>query len=431
MQLRKLRRTTVIFSFSFLLILFFLPIQGEAATVEELEKNLQKLRQKDSELQKKAQDLKSLIHETRKEITGIKQEITSLTYSINSLEIEIQRTQNEVELTTLQIEKLGLEVIKTLEQIDSAKGQTGEVLKELYQAERISQIELVLSGNDFSDFWNQHQYFSSFQSALNNLIHQMEVLRDDLEKKSNEQEVKRVELQNLEKQKEVQQSILSEGRDYQKTILTQNEAEKKQYEKSLSQAEGERRKIIEEILRVEEEVKHLRTFELYLKAGKIPPPGTKLFLWPSELRVVTQGYGATAFARSGVAGYRFHNGIDVGGGQGRAVFAALEGKVIGKNRAPCPNYGRLRNYGCQGGWGNWIALQHVNGLVTLYAHLAKPSWVASGSLIKEGERLGFIGASGNVTGPHLHFSIYTEFFLVPGGYPGYNPEGTLNPLLYL
>ncbi|MBI3335476.1 MAG: peptidoglycan DD-metalloendopeptidase family protein [Candidatus Portnoybacteria bacterium] len=419
---------------SFISFISFLPAgQGfiKAGTVQELEAKLQTLRDRDIELQKKSQGFRSLIDETKLEIGGIKREITNLTYQINGLEVEILRTQNEIELATLQIEKLGLEIIKTLEQIEGTKSQTSHVLKKLYQAEQVSQIELVLSGDDFSDFWNQHQYFSNFQTSLNNLIYQFEALRSDLEQKTKEQEGKRVQLKSLEEQKAVQSSLLSEDRGHQQVVLAQNEGQKKEYEKNLANTEGERRRIIEEILRVEDEVKRLKTFELYLKTGKIPPAGTKLFSWPTSSRVVTQGYGATAFARSGVAGYRFHNGIDIGGGTGTAITAALQGKVVGKNGSSCPNYGRLRSFGCQGGWGNWIALEHPNGLITLYAHMAEPSSAPLGGFLKEGESIGFIGSSGNVTGPHLHFSVYTEFFLVPAGYPGYNPEGTLNPLLYL
>lgn len=427
MPLRKLVSVVACFS----ILWMFCAYTTTAATTQELEIKLEKLRERDIELQKKAQGFRSLADQTKKQIVGIKTEISDLNYEIEELESEIQRTENNIELATLQIEKLGLEIIKTLDQINASKHDTTDVLKKFYQAERVSQIELVLSQTNFSDFWNQQQYFSNFQTSLNNLIHQMEVLKTDLEEKSNEQGIKRQELQGLAKQKETQQGVLSEQRSYKNVLLTKSEKEKKQYESSITQAEGERRKIIEDILRTEEEVKRMRNFELYFKSGKIPPAGTKLFAWPAQSRRVSQGYGATAFARSGVAGYRFHNGIDIDAGAGTAIFSAAPGKIIGKNTSPCPNYGKLRNFGCQGGWGNWIAVKHPNDLVTLYAHMARPSDLSIGREIAVEEEIGFIGASGNVTGPHLHFSVYAEFFLVPKGYPGYNQNGTLNPLLYL
>ncbi len=402
-----------------------------AATIEELEQSLQKLQERNSQLSQESQKFRSLVEKTNREIVGIQGEIQGLSYQIQGLEIEIERTQNEIERTRLQIEKLGLEVEKALGQIDAAKGQTGEVLKRIYQADQISPIEIVLSGRDFSDFWDQHQYFSSFQTALNNLIFQMEVLKKDLDEKVGEQKAKHEELTQLEEQKNIQKTYLAQERSQQGILLAQSKTERGQYQAELTSAEKERKRIIEEILRIEEEVKRLKNFEFYLKSGKIPPPGTKIFTWPSEGIILTQGYGKTAFANSGRGGYTFHNGVDIGGTVGIPILAAAPGKVIGRNTNACSNNSGLRNFGCEGGWGNWIAILHEGDLVTLYAHMAKPSWLAVGSTVQAGQNIGFIGSSGNVTGPHLHFSVYTEFFLVPKGYPGYNPEGTLNPLLYL
>lgn len=401
------------------------------ATIEELEQSLQKLQERNNELSRRSQQFRSLVEETNREIKGIQGEIQTLSYQIGGLEIEIERTQNEIDRTRLQIEKLGLEVEKVLGQIDTAKVQTSEVLKRMYQAEQVSPIEIVLSGRNFSDFWDQHQYFSSFQTALNNLIFQMEVLKKDLDEKIIEQSAKHGELTQLEEQKNIQKTYLAQERSQQGILLAQSKTEREQYQAELTSAEKERKRIIEEILKIEEEVKRLRNFEFYIKSGKIPPPGTKIFTWPSGGTILTQGYGRTSFASSGRGGYTFHNGIDVGGAVGTPIFAAAPGKVIGRNSGACPNNGGLRNFGCEGGWGNWIAIQHEGDLVTLYAHMAKPSWLAVGNTVQSGQNIGFVGSSGNVTGPHLHFSLYTEFFLVPKGYPGYNPEGTLNPLLYL
>lgn len=413
--------------------LFLFSFQGSfAVTIEELQAKLNALRQKDLALQKESQKYRSLINDTKEEIRTIKGEISDLTYSINGLEAEIQRTENSLELTSLEVEKLTLEIQKILDEIRVTKDQTSQALSKMYQAEGVSQIELVLAGDNFNEFWDEQQYFFNFQDSLNTLLSQMELLHVDLSAKKEEQENYKVQLEALKIQKKVQQSLLDDQRDYQKGLLTQNEVQKKGYEGNLSNAEKTRRSIIEEILHIEEEVKRLHNFELYLKSGQIPPPGTKIFAWPTAQAPVTQGYGATAFARSGVAGYRFHNGIDIGGGIGTPVKVAAPGEIIGRNTSPCPNYGKLRNFGCQGGWGNWVAIKHAGEIVTLYAHLAGPSILSIGTKVNTGDLLGYIGSSGNVTGPHLHFSMYTEFFLVPkGGYPGYNPSGTLNPLLYL
>ena len=407
------------------------PFIARAASAEELEAKLNALRKKDAELQGQSQKYQSQIEKKQEDIKTIKDEVDSLTYQVNGLETEINLTKNRIELTRLEIEKLALEIAKALDEIALTKDKTAKTISRFYQTEDVSQLELLLSGQGFSDFWDQEQYFTNFQHSFNTLLTQMKVLSADLADKKNAAQKSKTQLEGLQNQKEVQQNALDDKRGYQKTLLVESESQKKDYQKKLAENEKNRRQLIEEILRTEEEVKRLRNFELYLKSGKIPPSGTKIFVWPTTGHIVTQGYGATPFARSRIAGYSFHNGIDIGGSIGTPISAAAPGKIIGRNTSPCPNYGRLRSFGCQGGWGNWIAIQHSNELVTLYGHLAQPSSVAVGVQVNTGDLIGYIGSSGNVTGPHLHFSIYAEFFLVPKGYPGYNQEGTLNPLLYL
>jgi murein DD-endopeptidase MepM/ murein hydrolase activator NlpD len=75
--------------------------------------------------------------------------------------------------------------------------------------------------------------------------------------------------------------------------------------------------------------------------------------------------------------------------------------------------GCVHDYGvacsCNGGYGNYVQIDHGNGLCTLYAHLASIS-VSSGQKVSAGTVVGKIGATGNVVssgggGYHLHFSV--------------------------
>ena len=91
---------------------------------------------------------------------------------------------------------------------------------------------------------------------------------------------------------------------------------------------------------------------------------------------------------------RIHKGIDISGGgiNGANACAAASGTVI------------TAKYGYNGGYGNYVQIDHGNGLCTLYAHMSSLS-VSQGQHINVGEKVGNIGSTGNSTGPHLHFSV--------------------------
>lgn len=87
---------------------------------------------------------------------------------------------------------------------------------------------------------------------------------------------------------------------------------------------------------------------------------------------------------------RNHTGLDIGAPVGEDVYAPVSGVVIFA--------------GEKNGYGNYIKIDHGNGVVTAYAHLSV-MFVKEGDVVKEGSVIGEVGTTGNVTGPHLHFEI--------------------------
>jgi murein DD-endopeptidase MepM/ murein hydrolase activator NlpD len=87
---------------------------------------------------------------------------------------------------------------------------------------------------------------------------------------------------------------------------------------------------------------------------------------------------------------RPHRGVDYAAPRGTAIKAAGDGKVIFR--------------GVKSGYGNVVILQHGGNITTLYAHMSKfASSARSGSRVRQGQTIGYVGSTGLVTGAHLHY----------------------------
>ncbi|MDZ7870257.1 MAG: peptidoglycan DD-metalloendopeptidase family protein [Rheinheimera sp.] len=85
-----------------------------------------------------------------------------------------------------------------------------------------------------------------------------------------------------------------------------------------------------------------------------------------------------------------HNGVDYVAPMGTPIMAAGDGKVIESSM--------------KGANGNYVVIQHSNGIVTKYLHLSKRD-VKRGEKVKQGDIVGRLGATGRVTGAHLHYEF--------------------------
>ncbi len=126
------------------------------------------------------------------------------------------------------------------------------------------------------------------------------------------------------------------------------------------------------------------------------PIGTQTYVWPTTERYIS-GYNYSPETN--------HSAIDIGGQIGNAIYATDNGVVV---------YAGWNDYG----YGNMIVVDHGFGWQSLYAHLEALN-VGCGSYVYQGDLIGYLGSTGNSSGPHLHFELMSETY------------GKVNPLNFL
>ena len=113
-------------------------------------------------------------------------------------------------------------------------------------------------------------------------------------------------------------------------------------------------------------------------------------VWPTYGGYVSSYFGGRSNPFDGYSS-DWHSGIDIANNYGAPVYAAASGYV---------NYA-----GWYGGYGRYIRLNHDFGFQTAYAHMSSLA-VSSGAYVEKGDVIGYVGSSGNSTGPHLHFEVH-------------------------
>lgn len=115
----------------------------------------------------------------------------------------------------------------------------------------------------------------------------------------------------------------------------------------------------------------------------------------------TSGFGYRRDPKTG--GRRMHAGVDFAGPVGTPLYSTADGVVV--------------HAGWASGYGRLVKIQHEFGIETRYAHMNRLN-VSVGQRVSRGQRIGDMGASGRVTGPHLHYEVRV------GGQP-------VNPMIYI
>ena len=108
----------------------------------------------------------------------------------------------------------------------------------------------------------------------------------------------------------------------------------------------------------------------------------------------------------------YHTGVDFRAGHGVAIRAVKSGVVLFA--------------GNSGNWaGNYVAVQHSDGMTTMSSHMSSMS-VSSGQSVQAGQVIGHVGQTGRAFGAHLHFELYPPGVRYGDVYRAINPQPWLN-----
>ena len=389
------------------------------AQLTEDDRKILDLRRQIDELTKQAESYKKNIQSKRQEGNTLKRQIELIQSQIIALENQVRLTSAQIEKTTYDIRNTEKTIHQTEDEIAERKRLMNGLLLRLYMFDKKPIIAMVLQGAKLSEFAGQLQTYDSIVANIVAATEALRIHKNNLDRVQQELSEQKESLESLNDERIQRRNVLDYTRSDKDEILKKTKGQEIEYQKMLSEIEKKQAEFFAELKEYENRAISSGSFIVRVVAENVPPKGTKLFDWPERDYYLTQGYGMTQYARRGSYGGSPHNGIDVASGKGTPLYAIGRGSILAS--------------GFNSGFGNWVAVRHDGGLVSLYGHMAKPSGLANGTIVDNNSIIGYEGATGNATGSHLHLSLYKEFFTYLKGdqlYFNYY-EGSLNPLDYM
>lgn len=399
----------VFFGFSFLIALSFalslVPfwnISHADTTQDALKKAQNEKEDALDELKDKIKTYQKIVNLKDKEHDQLAVQAENLAAQSDVLQTDI--TSNERRLADLgqQIESLESRVKEKEDVIGVQKNLLADILRSYYtsQVQSTGISSIILASPDTFDalLFGRDRLFEAgtgVQEALSNITN----LRNALVREHDLASEKKVEVASVKFQLEQQNSYLESAKRKKETLAAQASADQAKYEAVISDLEKERKAIEDEIEQLE------AALAGKIDLSSIPDFDSGVLGYPVKYPHESQYYGPATCKK---CGYDFHNGIDFADAVGTPILAAEDGKVIAIGSNPSSVWkGCLEEYGKEQcyAYGKWVAIEHKNGLTTLYGHMSK-QLVSKGKSVKRGEKIGLMGNTGNSTGPHVHFSVF-------------------------
>lgn len=465
---------------SMALVLSTMPASASAASVAELERELQQLRDEQQKIKKQQQNNETELTQEQKKKTSYEQEVQVVEKQLENYNQQIQQITAEINQTNQSIQRKDAEIVQKKDEIEQKQREieeNNELFKQRLEAMHVAQtsnsyLSLLLGAESFSDILSATETIRNIskhdQQLLNTLDQQhqaLEQLKTELEKqKSVLEQEKQVLGQNKTKLEETKSGFEDKACELQDLLSLQNKSivEIKQrqgklelqYEANLeeiSETEAQKQKQLEIARKAKEEYERQQKEKQKQQNNNSSSGGGS----NSGSSGGSSNSGSSGGSNNGSSGGNSNSGSS-GGNSGnqpnaRGYIWPVPKGVGYVSSGYGTRWGRLHagvdiaasigtsilaavdgivvdvqkwdgvtKTGMQS-YGNMVRLYHPStDTYTRYAHCSK-TLVSKGQTVKQGDKIAAIGSTGSSTGPHLHFEVST----------GVSNTTRVNPLPYI
>lgn len=389
-------------------------------SISDLEQQLQQLEQENQKYQK-------ILDDTKSDIAEKEEYKSALVSKVQVLDEKIAVTREKISSLNDDIKEKQDAYDKGLSEVEDQFDALANRLRILYMSGNATDLEIIFGAKDFSDLIDKMELVKSLANSDKELISEIQTKLDELSTKKESLEADKKDL-------ETQQASLKSDQDEFNKLISDNDEILKNLYASNSEAQNSLESAALQSDEIEAKISQYYAAQKAAaeRAAQASQSSSSSGSSSSSSSISSSGSSSSGSSSSGSSsvivpsgsGFAWptpgfvslssewfedrevynHGGIDIAGAgiMGTPVVAAADGTVVATNSSCTHNWGKSYSCGCGGGYGNYVMISHAGGKMTVYGHLTSLT-VSSGQSVSRGQVIGYVGSTGNSTGPHLHY----------------------------
>ena len=388
-------------------------VSDEKNKLSDLQNQKQQAQDENNKLQKSKSDAQEYIQSVDKKLTNLATEMYKTNQKLSKTEGKISKTQKELDNAQVSIN----------EQYEDMKLR----IKYMYENGDTQMIDLIFNSKSITDFLNKAEYITELSQYDRDMLNKMKKTKEKIASAKSTLVTEKKNLQTIQAQQKSDQTKLTnlsaskqqELKNYE-DLIAHNEATSDELEAEIS-AQEKRVASVEEQSKNQAAAEQARREAAAKKqqaassnsstsntssntesnttdtsnSGNSGSSGTVSgggFTWPLPGHTtISSGYG--------YRGSEFHKGIDIPASAGTTIVAAGSGTV------------EWANYSTTAG--NWIGINHGNGVYSVYMHMSA-LLVSAGTKVSAGQSIGLVGNTGASQGIYILQYVRTGHMLILG-----------------
>jgi murein DD-endopeptidase MepM/ murein hydrolase activator NlpD len=336
----------------------------------ETRNRLQQIEQQRKQLHDQAMRIRAKEKDALKQLNKIENKLNATTGVLNEHKHELKKTEstmNDVQVRLTQTHT---------DEHDMSQ-QAGTRLREIYEGQRLSLVEMLFQVDSLQSFLDKWYYQERVAELDKQVLQELRLKAAALAQHKEKLGEKADKLGDIVTEFAKKAMAIAKEKFDQEQVASRLRTQRAFYEQAEQQLASESHQLESQILRMENS-RH---------SNKPMTQGSGNLAYPISAQV-TSPFGWRKHPIFGVR--RFHTGVDLAGPNHSAIRAADSGNVL--------------YTGWYGGYGKVVIVSHGKGMATLYAHMSKIATNA-GDNVSKGDIVGYEGTTGFSTGPHLHFEV--------------------------